>query len=118
MKDFYAEIAAAILNGMEVSLPCNMGNILVNKKQSDNRRFINYKESRLQGRTVSENNSHTGGYRFSIQWRKDDPILGIQKGYQFKASRLISRKLAEILKTGGGYKYQSRSNKKIDKHEI
>ncbi len=48
MKDFYNEIANDVLSGKEVSLPCNMGNILVNKKYTDNRRFIDYNESKLK----------------------------------------------------------------------
>jgi len=118
MKDLYIEMADCILNGKELALPCRMGNILVNKRVSDNRRVIDYKETKDQGRLVSEQNSHTDGYRFSIQWRKADPIFGIQKGYQFKASRILARDLASKLKDGNGYKYQSLSNKKVDKYEI
>lgn len=118
MKDFYRMAGEVVLNGKEIALPCNMGNILVNKKASDNRSVKNYKETKEQGRTVLEYNSHTDGYRFSIQWRKASPIFGIQNGYQFKASRILARELAKKLKDGNGYKYQSLSNKKVDKYEV
>lgn len=118
MKDLYLEFAMCVLDGKEIALPCRMGNILVNKRASDKRRVIDFKATKDQGKTVSEYNSHTDGYRFSIQWRKADPIFGVQKGYQFKASRILTRDLAKKLKDGNGYKYQSLSNKKVDKYEI
>ena len=118
IKELYKEISELVLEGKEVALPCGLGNIVVNKRASDKRRVYDYNETRLKGSPVLEYNSHTDGYRFSIQWRKDSPIFGIQNGYQFKAARTISRELARILKNGYGYKYQSLSNKKIDKHEV
>jgi hypothetical protein len=117
MKDFYSMIAVYVLDGLEVSLPCGIGNILVNKRVGDNRTVANFKESKEQGRTVLEYNSHTDGHRFSAIWRKGTPIFGIQNGYQFKASRLLTRALAKKLKDGYGYKFQSISNKKVDKYE-
>lgn len=118
LRDFYEMIAEALLDGKEVALPLNMGNLVVNKRVSDGRRVHDYGEGNKQGRPVLEFNSHTDGYRFSIIWRKAFPVFGIQNGYQFKASRVLARELAKRLKDGLGYKYQSLSNRKVNKNEI
>jgi hypothetical protein len=114
----YEKMAEYIIDGKEIALPLNMGNLSVNKKASDMRRPADYGEYQKTGKIVLEHNRHTDGYRFSIIWRKSFPTFGIQNGYKFKPSRLLARELAKRLKNGGGYKYQSFSNKKVDKYEI
>ena len=118
MKDLYKKMANAILDGRELALPCSMGNIVVNKRISDRRSIFNYRAMIEEGKKVFEHNIHTNGYRFSIQWIKGYPTAGIQNGYQFKSSRMVSRDLAGRLKAGNGYRYQSISKKKIERHEI
>ena len=114
----YSKMADYIIDGKEVALPYNMGNLSVNKKASDMRRPADYGEYQKTGKIVLEHNRHTDGYRFSIIWRKSTPTFGMQNGYRFKASRTLARELAKRLKSGNGYKYQSFSNKKVDKYEI
>ena len=118
MIELYDRMADVVIDGKEIALPCNMGNILVNKRVEDNRRPADYGESKKQGKIILEYNSHTDGYRFSIRWRKGRPAAAILNGYQFKASRLLARELAKRLKNGGGYRYQSLSNRKVDKYEV
>lgn len=114
----YSKIAEYIIDGKEIALPLNMGNLSVNKKASDMRRPADYGEYQKTGKIVLEHNRHTDGYRFSIVWRKSSPTFGTQNGYKFKASRTLARELARRLKNGDGYRYQSFSNKKVDKYEI
>lgn len=118
IKDMYKLMAICILDGKEIALPCSMGTIFVNKKQSDLRKIADFKSTNEQGKFVREHNDHTDGYRFSVKWRKSKPLVGVQNGYQFKSSRLLARELASRLKNGYGYKYQSISKNKICKDEI
>lgn len=114
----YKNMSDIILTGQELALPLNMGNIVVNKKATSHNRSIDFDEYNKTGNIVLEFNSHTDGYIFSIIWRKSKPILGVNNGYRFKASRTLGRALAKKLKNGDGYRYQSFYNKKISKHEI
>ena len=118
VKSVYDKMADIILDGKEVALPLNMGNIAVSKKTSSRCRVADYVEYKKTGKVVLEHNSHTDGYVFSILWMKSKPTYGFQNGYRFKASRTLCRALAKKLKDGNGYKYQSFSNRKAIKYEV
>jgi len=100
--------AKYILEGEKVKLPQGFGSLAISKKKQTHKIEINGKEkitlavnwveSKKKGKKVYYSNLHTQGYRFKWFWFKDEVFLQHTPCWQFNATRLNSRKVAQLLK--------------------
>jgi len=104
-NDLYAKY---VLDGEKVKLPQGFGSLAINKKKQ--RIKINIKgvdkmclaidwpETKKHGKYIYHMNSHTDGYRFKWYWFKAEAFLPDHFAWSFNATRINSRKLAQLLK--------------------
>jgi nucleoid DNA-binding protein len=100
--------AKYVLEGEKIKLPQGFGSIAISKRKQ---RFkvtingvdkiilpINWQETKKLGKKIYHMNSHTEGYRYKWFWFKSEAYLSDAYVWQFNATRVNSRKLAQNLK--------------------
>jgi|SRR5882757_334672 len=97
-----------ILEGEKVKLPQGFGSLAISKKKQVHKftvggvekisLAVNWVESKKKGKKVYHANLHTNGYRFKWLWFKHEAFLNLTYIWQFNATRVNSRKVAQLLK--------------------
>lgn len=86
LKDFFKELATAIIQKRyQFKIPYKMGFILIRKNRvSPQKKAIDWKRTKEEGKIVRHNNLHTDGYCFRWSWRKNNSYCS------FKNSRFYT----------------------------
>ena len=89
-----------LIQGKDVLLHRGLSLLGVRKKTK--LAYVDKQESKRQKKKVLVSNSHSGFYGASVYWRRHYTRFS-SVGWSFKASRVLSRKLAAIMQESGGH---------------
>lgn len=65
--------------------------------------YIDYKQTRIHGRKILMPNTHSNFYSARVHWRKNKTKFNVN-GWMFEPNRKVSRELATVMKSPGGYR--------------
>lgn len=89
-----------LLLGKDVRLHKGLSVLGVRKKVK--RTYVDRKASKISGKLVIKPNTHSGFYGAYIYWKKNY-VTCSAKGWVFKPSRALSRRLGEVMKEHRGH---------------
>lgn len=97
--------AMLVEEGKTVYLPQKLGNLLVyRKKMNFKKKFVNWAETKKQGRRVLHINDHSDNFQSFVHWQKITCNFPNQGFYAFSPVRDVSRAMAKIMQLPNGYR--------------
>jgi len=91
-----------LYKGVEYKFPYRLGKIRVIKRKVDvnnlNRFGIDWTESVKYNKQIYHLNNHTNGFVYRFKWIKENTNVPNLYFYKFVPSRMIKRKLAQVIK--------------------
>lgn len=95
------KVGEYLIAGKDVKLHAGLSTLRVRKKYSPT--YIDYKETKKQGRVVRKPNTKSGFYRAKVFWRRHYTTCN-SVGWTFAITRELARKLSAVMKSTGGHK--------------
>ena len=83
-----------LLSGKDVKLAQGMSILGIRKKEK--RTYVDRKASKIEGKLVVKQNSHSGFYGASVYWRRHYTTIN-SKGWVFRPTRELARALADVM---------------------
>jgi len=101
-KYYLAILDDILYKGVEYKLPYRLGQIRIIKRKiniNNLTRFgIDWVESVKHGKQIYHLNNHSRGFVYRFKWIKQNALIPNLYFYKFVPSRMIKRKLAQVIK--------------------